>query len=168
MNHLRQIITTRKETLSIGKCENKQQQRTSYEYEECLSWTMCDLRGCAVDVSRGDGTEREDSLENEVPRRCRLEMLNSTTVALNLANTRRYKPQSCRSPDKDCFPEMARTAMIRKDLQEERATRERVSYLDIKRRIQRKKFLRTHTYVTLEPTHARSTIHKSKSSATEN
>ena len=26
-------------------------------------------------------------------------MLNSTTVALNLANTHRCKPQSCRSPD---------------------------------------------------------------------
>ena len=51
-------------------------------------------------------------------------MLNSTTVARNLANiTHRYKPQSCRSPDDGCFPEMTRTAMIRKDLQE-RATRE--------------------------------------------
>ena len=50
-------------------------------------------------------------------------MLNSTTVALILANTHRYKPQSCRSPDDGCFQEMTRTAMIRKDLQE-RATRE--------------------------------------------
>ena len=50
-------------------------------------------------------------------------MLNSTTVALNLANTHRYKPQSCRSPDDGCFPEMTRTSMIWKDLQE-RATRE--------------------------------------------
>ena len=50
-------------------------------------------------------------------------MLNSTTVALNLANAHRYKPQSYRSPDDGCFPEMTRTAMIRKDLQE-RATRE--------------------------------------------
>ena len=49
--------------------------------------------------------------------------LNSTTVALNLANIHRYKPQSCRSPDDGCFPEMTRTAVIRKDLQE-RATRE--------------------------------------------
>ena len=47
-----------------------------------------------------------------------VEMLNSTTVALNSANTHRYKPQSCRSPDDGCFPEMTRTAMIRKDLQE--------------------------------------------------
>ena len=50
-------------------------------------------------------------------------MLNSATVALNLANTHGYKPQSCRNPDDGCFPEMTRTAMIRKDLQE-RATRE--------------------------------------------
>ena len=50
-------------------------------------------------------------------------MLNSTTVALNLANTHRYKPQSCRSPDDGCFPETTKTAMIRKYLQE-RATRE--------------------------------------------
>ena len=50
-------------------------------------------------------------------------MLNSTTVALYLANTHKYKPQSCRSPDDGCFPEMTRTAMIRKYLQE-RATRE--------------------------------------------
>ena len=49
--------------------------------------------------------------------------LNNTAVALNLANTHRYKPQSCRSIDDGCFPEMTRTAMIRKDLQE-RATRE--------------------------------------------
>ena len=65
---------------------------------------------------------RKDSLEDEVLPRCR-EMLNSTTMALNLANTHRYKPQSCRSPDDGCFPEMTRTAMIRKGLQE-RATRE--------------------------------------------
>ena len=64
-------------------------------------------------------------------------MLNSTTVALNLANTHGYKPQSCRSPDDGCFPEMIRTDMIRKDLQE-REPHERVSYLDIKRRILRK------------------------------
>ena len=50
-------------------------------------------------------------------------MLNSTTVALNLANTHRCKPKSCRTPDDGYFPEMTRTAMIRKDLQE-RATRE--------------------------------------------
>ena len=50
-------------------------------------------------------------------------MLNSTTVAPHLANTHRYILQSCRSPDDGCFLEMARTAMIRKDLQE-RATRE--------------------------------------------
>ena len=50
-------------------------------------------------------------------------VLNSTTVELILANTHKYKPQSCRSPDDGCFPEMTRTAMIRKDLQE-RATRE--------------------------------------------
>ena len=29
------------------------------------------LRGCAVDVSRGDGTVREDSLKDEVLPRCR-------------------------------------------------------------------------------------------------
>ena len=82
------------------------------------------LRGCAVDVSRGDGKAREDSLENEVLPRWYVEnMLNSTTVALNLANTHRYKPQSCKSPDDSYFPEMTRTAMIWKDLQE-RATRE--------------------------------------------
>ena len=50
-------------------------------------------------------------------------MLNSTTVALNLANTHRHKPQSCRSPDDGRFPEMTRTDMIRKDIQE-KATRE--------------------------------------------
>ena len=50
-------------------------------------------------------------------------MLNSTTVALYLANAHRYKPQSCRSPDDGCFPEMTWTAYARKDLQE-RATRE--------------------------------------------
>ena len=50
-------------------------------------------------------------------------MLICITVALNLANTHRYKPQSCRSPDDGCLPEMTRTAMIRKDLQE-RATQE--------------------------------------------
>ena len=93
------------------------------------------LRGCAVDVSLGDGKAREDSLENEVLPRWYVEnMLNSTTVALNLANTHRYKPQSCRSPDDSCFPEMTRTAMIRKDLQE-RATRES-ELRGIKRRIQ--------------------------------
>ena len=37
-------------------------------------------------------------------------MLNSTTVALNLANTHRYKPQSSRSADDGCFPEMTRAA----------------------------------------------------------
>ena len=50
-------------------------------------------------------------------------MVNSTTAALDVADTHRYKPQSCRSPDDGCFPEMTRTAMIREDLQE-RATRE--------------------------------------------
>ena len=30
-----------------------------------------DLRGCAVDVSRGDGTEREYSLKEEVLPTCR-------------------------------------------------------------------------------------------------
>ena len=85
-------------------------------------------------------------------------MLNSTKVALNLVNTYSYKLLSCRSQDNGCFPKMTRTAMIRK-----LSTRE--SHLDIKRRILRKEFLRTHTYVTLEPTHMRSTIHKS--SATE-
>ena len=50
-------------------------------------------------------------------------MLNSTTVALDLANTHRYKPQSCRSPDDGGVREMTRTAMIRNDLQE-RSTRE--------------------------------------------
>ena len=50
-------------------------------------------------------------------------MLNSETVALSLANTHRYKPQSCRSPDDGWFPEVTRTAMIRNDLHE-RATRE--------------------------------------------
>ena len=54
--------------------------------------------------------------------------------------------------------------MIRKDVQE-RATHERVSYLDVKLRILQMYFLRTHTYVTLEPTHMISTIRKS--SATE-
>ena len=48
-------------------------------------------------------------------------MLNSTTMALNLANTHRYEPQSCRSPDGGCFPEMTRTAMVQEDLPE-RAT----------------------------------------------
>ena len=38
---------------------------------------MCDtlahggLRGCAVDVNRGDSTVREDSLEDEVLPKCR-------------------------------------------------------------------------------------------------
>ena len=37
---------------------------------------MCDtlargLRGCAIDVSRGDGTVREDIVEDEVLPRCR-------------------------------------------------------------------------------------------------
>ena len=50
-------------------------------------------------------------------------LLNSATVALDLANTHRYKPQSCRSPDDGCFQEMTGTAMIRKYLQE-RATRD--------------------------------------------
>ena len=50
-------------------------------------------------------------------------MLNSTTLALNFANTHRYTPQSCRSPDDGCFPGMTRTAMTQNDLQE-RATRE--------------------------------------------
>ena len=45
-------------------------------------------------------------------------MLNSTTVALNLVKIHRYTPQSCRSPDDGCSPDMTRTAMIRKDLQE--------------------------------------------------
>ena len=44
-------------------------------------------------------------------------------MALNEANTHRYKPQSCRNPDDGCFPEMTRTTMIRKYLQE-RAIRE--------------------------------------------
>ena len=35
-----------------------------------------------------------------------------------MANTHRYKPQSCRSPDNGCFPGMTRKAMIREDLQE--------------------------------------------------
>ena len=47
----------------------------------------------------------------------------------------RYKPQSCSSPDDGCFPEIIRTAMIRKDLQEE-ATRE--NYPDI---------IPLHTYI---------------------
>ena len=67
-----------------------------------------------------------------------------------MANTHRYKPQSCRSPDDGGFPKATRTGMTRKDLQE-REPHERVSYLDIKRRIVRKYILRTHTYVTLEP-----------------
>ena len=50
-------------------------------------------------------------------------LLNSTTVALKLANTHRYKPQSCGSPNNGCFPEMTKTAMIRNDLQD-RATLE--------------------------------------------
>ena len=29
------------------------------------------MRGCAFDISRGDGTAREDSLEDEVIPRCR-------------------------------------------------------------------------------------------------
>ena len=49
-------------------------------------------------------------------------MLNSTTVAINVAITHRYKPQSFSSPDDGCFQGMTRTAMIRKDVQE-RATR---------------------------------------------
>ena len=64
-------------------------------------------------------------------------MWNSTTVALNLANTHlRYKPQSCTSPDDGCFPEMTRTAMMQNIYKRE--PHERVSYLDIKRRILRR------------------------------
>ena len=81
------------------------------------------LRGCAVDVRRGDGTVQEDSLEDEVLPRCREDVEYISTVAINVANTHRYKPQSCRSPDDGCFPEITRTAMIRKYLQE-RAPRE--------------------------------------------
>ena len=51
-------------------------------------------------------------------------MLKSTVVSFNLANTHRYKSESRRSPDDGCFPEMSRTTMIEKDLQE-RANRER-------------------------------------------
>ena len=50
-------------------------------------------------------------------------MLNSTTVALNLANTHKHKPQIRKSSDDGRFPDMTRTAMIRNDLQKG-ATRE--------------------------------------------
>ena len=50
-------------------------------------------------------------------------MLNTTTVARNLSNTHRYKPQSCRTPDDGCFPEITTTAVIQKKTQV-RATRE--------------------------------------------
>ena len=65
-------------------------------------------------------------------------MVNSTTVALNLANTHKYKPQSCRSLDGGCFPEMTRTAIDLSGKIYKREPHERVSYLDIKRRILQK------------------------------
>ena len=50
------------------------------------------MKGCAVDVSRGDGTVQEDILEKTKCFRDVEKMLNSTTVALNFSNTHRYKP----------------------------------------------------------------------------
>ena len=66
-------------------------------------------------------------------------VLNSTAVELILANTHKYKPQSCRSLDGGCFPEMTRTAIDLSGKIYKREPHERVGYLATKRRILRRK-----------------------------